>query len=299
MAKKYGIGVISGSCGILPQTLRAWEQRYAAFKPERSDGGQRLYSEDDLKKAKYLALLIDQGHSISRLASYSLEELSTMTEDLYVADSSYQGAVTIRKLIHYIESYLVDEIVSELQHLRMSLGTKEFIFNVVLPSLCEVGELYIKGKYTVTQEHVISALLRHQLSQLYLPNWQHEKNMIALATPEGNIHELPIIIADVLCRANRVSTRFLGASHPAESLADAMNMMKCSSLVLGSTSSSEWDFEAKMIPYLDVMDKTLTKKITIILGGVNKVDLPKFAMIEKVICMNSFETFDKYLHDFI
>lgn len=299
MVKKYGIGVISTSCGVMPQTLRAWEQRYGVFSPERSDGGQRLYSESDLKKAKYLATLIEQGHSISSLSEYSLDELNDMVAKLREGEAKYRSAVNTKKLMHYLDQFNVDGVVGELQHLRMSFGVKEFIFNVVLPTLREIGVMYTKGRYSVTQEHVVSALLRNQLSQIYLPNWQSNKSIVALATPEGNIHELPIIIADVLCRANRVTTRFLGAAHPAGSLASAMNSLKCTTLVLGATSSEGWDYKTNIIPYLEEMDKVLEKRITVILGAGTEMKFPKFAMIESATAMNSFEVFDKFLQDFL
>ena len=52
MKKSLGINVISNVCGVMPHTIRTWEKRYKIFSPDRSEGGQRLYSEDDLVKAK-------------------------------------------------------------------------------------------------------------------------------------------------------------------------------------------------------------------------------------------------------
>ena len=52
MKKEFGINVISTACAVMPHTIRTWEKRYQVFTPERSEGGHRLYSEDDLAKAK-------------------------------------------------------------------------------------------------------------------------------------------------------------------------------------------------------------------------------------------------------
>jgi len=298
MKERFSIKVISSSCGVLPHTLRVWEQRYNMFNPERSEGGQRLYSIDDLNKAKLLSRLIDQGHSISNLATYSNSELEKMT-GLLQQDSEqkedYDHQVSTKRLLKYLSDYKIDAVAEELQHLRLSVGVKDFVFKIALPTMREIGLLVAKGKYSVTQEHIISTIIRDQLSQIYLPNLGDKHNEIALATPDGNLHELSIILADILCRANRVSTRCLGAAHPANCLAEAMNALKCPTLVLGAVSSDKWDYETQIIPYLESMDKILKVKINIIIGGGKELDFPKFKNIKKISAIQSFEEFDEYL----
>jgi CheY-like chemotaxis protein len=44
-------------------TIRNWEERYAAVVPERSAGGQRLYSHDQLEQLRYVALQVARGLS--------------------------------------------------------------------------------------------------------------------------------------------------------------------------------------------------------------------------------------------
>ena len=57
-----------------------------------------------------------------------------------------------------------------MQYLRLSLGVKEFIFKIVLPVMHEIEKLYLKGIYSVTQEHIISTIVRDQLGQINLAN---------------------------------------------------------------------------------------------------------------------------------
>jgi DNA-binding transcriptional MerR regulator len=44
-------------------TLRSWEERYGVVVPARSDGGQRLYSRDQLEQLRFLRSKIDEGMS--------------------------------------------------------------------------------------------------------------------------------------------------------------------------------------------------------------------------------------------
>ena len=120
----------------------------------------------------------------------------------------------------------------------------------------------------------------------------------ALATPEGNMHELPILIADIICHVNGVSTCYLGASHPAVCLSEAVNVLKCKTVVLGVNSSDRWDFEKNIVAYLKSMDKYLKNKVIIILGGGIEVNLPDFQFIENVRVIKRFEEFDIMLTTF-
>jgi DNA-binding transcriptional MerR regulator len=71
----YRIGAVSRSAGVPVSTLRVWETRYRAFSPTKTEGQQRLYSEQDLAKARLLKQLSMEGHSISAMASLDLAHL--------------------------------------------------------------------------------------------------------------------------------------------------------------------------------------------------------------------------------
>ena len=298
MKKEFGINVISTACGVMPHTIRTWEKRYQVFTPERSEGGQRLYSEVDLTKAKLIVALIEQGHTISSLARHSLQDLRSLLVVKNGENSESDKMLTsveIKKLLHHLANFNIDLVASGLQHLRVSIGVKDFIFKIVLPVMHEIERLALKGIYSVTQEHIISTIVRDQLGQINLANEGPNHDRFALATPEGNLHELPILIAEIICNANRVSTNYLGASHPAECLSEAVNALKCKTIVMGVISSAQWNYEKNIVPYLESMDKYLKNNVKVVLGGGREVDFPEFENIENVKVIKSFEDFDKLL----
>ena len=298
MKKEFGINVISTACGVKPHTIRTWEKRYQVFTPERSKGGQRLYSEVDLAKAKLIVALIEQGHTISSLARHSLQDLRSLLV-VNKGEDSESGkmftSVETKRLLQHLANFNIDLVASGMQHLRLSIGVKEFIFKIVLPVMQEIEKLYLKGMYSVTQEHIISTIVGDQLHQINLSNQGPNHDRFALATPEGNLHELPIMIAEIICNANRVSTNYLGASHPAECLSEAVNALKCKTIVMGVISSAQWNYEKNIVPYLESMDKYLKNNVKVVLGGGREVDFPEFKNIENVKVIKSFEDFDKLL----
>jgi MerR family transcriptional regulator, light-induced transcriptional regulator len=298
------IRVISDACGVLPQTLRAWEKRYGAFSPTRDQGGQRIYSELDLKRAMAMARLIGKGFTISQIARESFEQLQKLLDKTHESDSSYSSgkkdghSMEIEKLLQLILNFNFEELVSELNRLRTLKSVKEFIFDLCLPLLRRVGADVAIKKLTVTQEHILSTILRGQLNDLktHINSFIHGQNSFhhyALATPESNIHELSIILADIVCGINGKKTTFLGASHPAESLAQALCALKCDRLILGTISSAAWEYEKEMIPYLKRIDRHLEYSIEIIIGGGTPLEFPKFKNISKVHYLDSFESLDK------
>ena len=161
----------------------------------------------------------------------------------------------------------------------------------------ETEKLALKGKFSVSQEHIISTFVRNQLNQINLSNEGPNSERFAIATPEGNLHELPILISDIICHANRVSNCYLGAAHPAECLSEAVNSLKCKTIVMGVVSSDQWNYKRKILPYLKSMDKYLKNRVKFILGGGHEVDLPAYKKIENVKFVQSFEEFDRLLSD--
>lgn len=72
---QFPMRVVVRRTGLNASLLRAWERRYGAVEPGRSGGGQRLYSEDDIRKLALLREAVDAGHNISSVAELSLEGL--------------------------------------------------------------------------------------------------------------------------------------------------------------------------------------------------------------------------------
>jgi DNA-binding transcriptional MerR regulator len=56
-------------------TLRVWERRYGLSGAVRSPGGQRLYSDADVRRLAVIRRLNELGHAISSLAGLDLEQL--------------------------------------------------------------------------------------------------------------------------------------------------------------------------------------------------------------------------------
>ena len=61
----FNMKVVVQETGLTPDTLRAWERRYGMPRPERTEGGHRLYSQYEIDMLKWLIVRQEEGLSIS------------------------------------------------------------------------------------------------------------------------------------------------------------------------------------------------------------------------------------------
>jgi PAS domain S-box-containing protein len=64
----YKISTLAKLTGFGVQAIRNWEHRHNLLSPQRTDGGHRLYTEDDLATLRRVRELLDQGLSIGEVA---------------------------------------------------------------------------------------------------------------------------------------------------------------------------------------------------------------------------------------
>jgi MerR family transcriptional regulator, light-induced transcriptional regulator len=75
---QYRIGAVAKMTGITVATLRVWQARYQVVEPSTSQGGQRLYSDLEVKKLSLIKGLNQAGHSIGLISGLSLEQLQEL-----------------------------------------------------------------------------------------------------------------------------------------------------------------------------------------------------------------------------
>lgn len=200
------VRTMSKLSGVSAHTLRAWEKRYGALKPSRTDGGQRAYNMSDLERLRCLKALTELGFSIGQIARLPNEELVKMGEEhkrsvkeaargrserdtrsphllpgLQVSqlpEISHEPRTLskhnfesydrepIEGLINELAEFRLDEVYRILVAARMRYGARDFVLKIVAPVIYEIGVLVQTGSMSIAQEHAFSALLRDQLGLL-------------------------------------------------------------------------------------------------------------------------------------
>ncbi len=89
----YSITATSEMTGIPVSTLRYWEKSYGLVKPVRTDGGHRLYSQEDVERLHWLKARIDEGLQpgvAHRLLERELRKLGGIAQE-----AQHRGAIMI------------------------------------------------------------------------------------------------------------------------------------------------------------------------------------------------------------
>src|SRR6187549_222642 len=72
--KLLRIGELSRRVGVPVESLRAWERRYGLLTPSRTQGGFRLYDEDDVARVLAMRANLERGLFAAEAARLALAE---------------------------------------------------------------------------------------------------------------------------------------------------------------------------------------------------------------------------------
>ena len=105
----YRIGEVAAQVGLTERTIRYYEERGLLESVKRLDGGQRVYTDDDVRRLKFIQKLNVLGLSLAEM-----QELET----LY--GRHHTNAKVLPRLIELLDSHLatVSERLGELAALR-------------------------------------------------------------------------------------------------------------------------------------------------------------------------------------
>jgi DNA-binding transcriptional MerR regulator len=135
----YSIADLEKLSGIKSHTIRIWEKRYNIVSPERTDTNIRAYNDDQLKKILNISFLINNGLKISKIASLSLDELSSKVISLTSSTDSFEAQIND----FVICSLQFDEPLFENTYngLRKNHSLSYIYENIFIPTLRRIGAL--------------------------------------------------------------------------------------------------------------------------------------------------------------
>ena len=228
------IGELSRRTGVSADTLRAWERRYGIFKPARSEGGFRLYSQADEERAQTMRGLIAEGLSAAQAAAAVKEGRTPVAAS--TARVAIAPDLTAGELLRAIERLDEEDANRILDGALAALSFDAVAEGVLLPLLRTVGEGWERGELSVGQEHFATNLLRGRLLGL-ARGWMTGVGPVALlAGPEGESHDLGLIVFGLSLRAHGWRIAFLGGNTPLESISRTADAIDAALVVVAALS---------------------------------------------------------------
>ena len=141
----------------MPVELRAWERRYGLLAPSRTQGGFRLYGEDDVARVLAMRANLDRGFSAAEAAR--LRARGRRRRRLAPVRSA-------RELTAALDRFDESAAQAALDQLFATLTLDVVLCDVLVPYLHELGERWERGEVSVAQEHFASNLVRGRLMAL-------------------------------------------------------------------------------------------------------------------------------------
>lgn len=210
MAALHNIAAIARRTGVAPDTLRKWESRYGVLQPERTEGGQRRYSEQDVARVEWLRDRLAEGWRIGEAARL-LDETSAPP----IADP---GA--LRDALMRASTDDPPQVGALLDQAFAVLPRTVALQEVVGPVLRWIGDEWHAGRLSIAHEHALSSRVRAKLEQLMADPRGGVRGTAVLACAPGEQHDLGLLMLAVALRADGWRVEYLGASTPVDHALD-------------------------------------------------------------------------------
>ncbi len=213
----YSIKDLEQLSGIKAHTIRIWEVRYGLLKPSRTDTNIRYYDDEQLKRLLNISYLIKNGLKISKISLMNSKELNDALASFYNLQENDQS--TDDKINNLVVAMI--ELNEELFETVFSssvlhLGFVDTVTKMVYPFLDKVGMLWTMGNIQPAQEHFISNLIRQKII-VAIDKQSLSKNInskFLLFLPEGEMHEIGLLLANYMIREKGNQTIYLGQNVP-------------------------------------------------------------------------------------
>lgn len=242
----HSIGIVSRRTGLKPDLIRAWERRYQAIDPQRTEGRHRLYSDEDIERLKLLGLLTSGGHSIGRIARLDNDRLRALAREVEAEsralDSAGDEALLhagedperhLRKCLEAINDLDARALELQLERAAIDLSRFRLIEEVLVPLVDRIGAGWERGELRPMHEHLATAAIRSFVGNLHsayrVPGGAAS---LVVSTPAGQLHELGALIAACTAAAEGWKVTYLGPDLPAEEIVAAARARRARAVLL-------------------------------------------------------------------
>ena len=278
------IGELSRAAGVSPEVLRAWERRYRVIRPQRTEGGFRLYSRSDLERVRALQALVESGVPASEAARRVLANepeapalssggddgegpLDALRVELRAVLRAFDDAGAQRTIDRLFASYDVETVVDD----------------VLLPELKLLGDEWERGVATVGQEHFAVHILRARLLALGRAWDRGLGPRLVLACVPDDYHDVSLAMFGLVARQRGWRVTFLGANTPIETLLVTAETTSADSVVLYSPIGEHMEAAARQLakagtrPKLYLAGEGATDELAAIAGATRLTGSPGVA----------------------
>jgi DNA-binding transcriptional MerR regulator len=262
----YSIRQVAEKLHISPITLRAWEQRYGLVRPQRTKGGHRLYSDDDVKRLKIVLRLMEKENLRISEAVRRLEAEDTAAQ---ASLSATEWQSVRRELLDALLTLNEEQAGRTWEKYWLQLSVEAFLFKLLIPVMEELGDLWQTGKVNVAEEHFVTCFVMSRLQGLgRLYAVRHPEHTVCCAAPEEEKHILGLMIFALYLRQQGLPVIFTGAETPLSDLLLTVKKRAVKAVALTISNAARWPTVVRYVQALEQQD------VTLVIGGLAHSSVP-------------------------
>lgn len=218
----FSIKDLENLSGVKAHTIRIWEKRYDVFQPLRTDTNIRIYDLKSLQKLLNINFLHQYGYKISKISTYSEEEIPSMVRNIVSEKNANNHALNVFKIAMMNFDY---QLFAKTYNWLLEEKTfRQIFFEVFIPFLEEIGHLWQTDTITPAHEHFVSHLIRQKIvvniHQAQLTERTQLDQTFVLSLPLNEIHDLGLLYLNFELANQGYQVVYLGESMPIENLKD-------------------------------------------------------------------------------
>ncbi len=228
------IGEVARRTGVTVPTLRAWERRYGLLNPARTEGGHRLYSDDDVEHVRAMQRLLNDGWSAGAAAREVLREPEPVTRLRPVPSAGDAAADLIDRLEQAIDAFDAPNADAAIDDVFARLEIPRALDEVILPVLRRVGEGWQSDPRVIAREHFATNTVRPRLQRLLRGAFRSASRSCLAAAPEGEDHDLGLLASSVVGADAGWRIHYLGARMPTEAIERSAESLRPEVVLIGA-----------------------------------------------------------------
>jgi DNA-binding transcriptional MerR regulator/methylmalonyl-CoA mutase cobalamin-binding subunit len=232
--RRHPIGVVARRTGLKPDLIRAWERRYGAVEPGRTETRRRFYSDADIERLLLLRRVVSTGRGIGQVAGLSNGELTSLIADEpnartpsvppspLTAGSGETAEPFLSLCLSAAQRLDVHDLEMQLERASVALSRINLLEKLLVPLMHRIGDLWQKGDIRPIHEHMASAVVRSFLGSMRgAYHLSAAAPHLIVTTPARQLHELGALIVAATAASEGWQTTYLGPDLPPEEIAAA------------------------------------------------------------------------------
>lgn len=253
--KMFSIQMAAQMAGLSAHTIRAWEKRYKAITPSRTDNGRRLYSAEEVDRLILLAQLTHVGSNIGQIANLSDEDLRVMYSKVVQSGVALPSIIIKRdinlvemkkQLLSSIANYEVSVISQLLSQAKSSVEPRTFALELLKPLIEEVHVLFEQKQFQQAQMQALHAIARFHAGNIIYSHIEKSiksSHKFILTGIESENHSFNLLYAALLCCHHKKHFYYLNTNLPVASIVEAVKATEGTILILSVSKENARDIQ--------------------------------------------------------